>query len=144
MIVCTVIMELTNGIRLERAVTLADLAIRRYGLRDARLRPLGDGGRQQDPPGTLLRDGPGPVAPGHAPAPVRGLAGEGLPCAGRQTPESPRPTLSRSVRSRSNLKTGWELEAGPALPGRLGLRGGRVYNRADLGDLVRGEAALIG
>src|SRR5918997_5812650 len=111
MIVCTVIMELTDGVRLERAVTLADLAIRRYGLRDARLRPLGDGGRQQDPPGTLLRDGAGPVAPGHAPAPVRGLAEEGLPCVGRQTPESPRPTPYRSVGSLSNPKTGREPEA---------------------------------
>ena len=40
-------MELTNGARLERAAALAELAIGRYGLRDARLRPLGDGGFKQ-------------------------------------------------------------------------------------------------
>lgn len=47
MIVSTVVVELTDGMRLERAVTLAKLAIGRYGLRDARLRPLGDGGFKQ-------------------------------------------------------------------------------------------------
>ena len=46
-IVCTMVMELTDEVRLERAVTLAELAIGRYGLRDARLRPLGDGGFKQ-------------------------------------------------------------------------------------------------
>lgn len=36
-----------DGVRLERAATLAGLALRRYGLRDARLRPLGNGGFKQ-------------------------------------------------------------------------------------------------
>ncbi len=39
--------EPTDGARLERVVALAELALRRYGLRDARLRPLGHGGFKQ-------------------------------------------------------------------------------------------------
>lgn len=35
-----------NGVRLERAAALAGLALGRYGLRDARLRPLGHGFRE--------------------------------------------------------------------------------------------------
>ena len=44
MIFRMVFMEMADETRLERAATLAELALGRYGLRDARLRPLGHGG----------------------------------------------------------------------------------------------------
>jgi Ser/Thr protein kinase RdoA (MazF antagonist) len=47
MIVRMVFMEMADETRLERAATLAELALGRYGLRDARLRPLGHGGFKQ-------------------------------------------------------------------------------------------------
>ena len=47
MIARMVFMEMADGPRLERAATLAELALGRYGLRDARLRPMGRGGFKQ-------------------------------------------------------------------------------------------------